>query len=79
MVKIPSGSFNFLNRDSAHPSGPHERVNQASRVERNAILNSTNCLSLYFLLDFPGDHLNNEIFSAGTQNGKINVKVSSLL
>jgi len=75
MMQIPSGSSNHLNREAAHVEGPYDRVNQARRVHHNSILNTPSCSFLYYLLNF-GTDLNNDVFSPGTQNGKINAKVT---
>jgi len=81
MVKIPSGSYNLMKDHATDDAGKEAAGYDDSRrlepykVERNAIANDPDRHFKYYLLEFPGDDLNNSLFSPNSENGKLAVDV----
>lgn len=81
-VKIPSVSYGYLMDSTAEDAAKvaagytNSRSKSAHNVTRNAIVTNKDRHFKYFLLTFPEDPedgLNNDIFSPGAENGKINI------
>ena len=86
VFKIPNVSFGWLNDPAVEDNGRRlagltdPRVNQALTVARNTIQqNAADRVFQHYLLQFPdGVTFDNDVFSPGTTNGKINSTVVPL-